>query len=661
MPHAPEQCGAQTSATPGTKSPADSVRDAFVDLFLLQSHTETIRRACSGFRDLLRARLCWVHGYPLAYDPAPGIPAPDDATYVSSEPGPPPPPPSDDELGTLFNGAGEGFEAGPRLFRRVHVNGSGWGVLVVEDPDPAALADPAVRDLFVQFFRGFEGLLGHITRGERLRSTRQLIEKVAEELPLAVFLINRDHRIIYLNRRTTAIARMSREEIFREGCFAPFCDHRANYGKCPGHASLSTGRPWDGETDIEGRHYQVAVRPLRIGDTIPYSAILLVDDTVAFHQRHVLATTIDRITALLEQSTRIRRCLESFVNSQDPKDILSTALREAAALFRSPYTFLLRFEEDGSLVRVLSEFGQGASNEGFFSPETRGRIAERFAFVNELVYVRGQTEHHDDDLESMLEASGTQSVYFGAIHDNGRKWGYLGSLSNDKGPASLSDLEIRRDIVTLVEIAVHRARLVTEIANREKALVEAARKAEAAARAKTAFLATMSHEIRTPLNAIIGFSETLGRLPGLPSEARECTDGINSSANALLDLLNDVLDFSKLESGNDVGMLRGECDLPALFREMETVFRYSARAKGIELRHSVPAGFPRLRLSGPRFRQVLLNLIGNAVKFTRKGFVEWTASGEPAGEGTVSLAIDVRDTGIGIPAGDIETIFDPFV
>ena len=652
---------ANRDAPPGAKSPADSVRDAFADLFVLQPPRETLRRACAGFRDLLRAKRCWVHGYPLSFDPAPGIPTPDDATYVDSEPGDPPPPPDAAGLGALFDGAGDGFEPGPLLVRRVRVNGSGWGVLVVERPDPAALADPVIRDLFAQSFRAFEGLLGHITRGESLRSARHLIEKVSEELPLGVFLINRNHKIVYLNRHTAEIARMSREEIFREGCFAPFCDHRANYGKCPGHASLSTGQRWDGETEIGGRHYLVAVRPLRIGGVIPYSAVMLVDDTEAFHQRHVLANTIGRISTLLEQAMHIRRCLESFATKQDPKDILATAIHEAAELFKSPYTFLLRLEEDGSLVRILSDFGDRTADEGFLSLEALARIARRFEFPDELVYVRGQEDRRDDDLDSLLAAYGAKSAYFGSIHVDGKKWGWLGSLSNETDPGTLSDLEARRDIVKLVEIGIVRSQLVSRIVDREKALVEAARKAEAAARAKTMFLATMSHEIRTPLNAVIGFSETLGRLSGLPAEARECTEGINQSANALLDLINDILDYAKLESGTDVGMLRGECDLPDLFREMKTVFRYSALAKGIELRYAIPAGFPRLRLSRTRFRQILFNLVGNAVKFTPKGFVEWTASCEPAGAGAVSLAVDVRDTGIGISAQDLKTVFDPFV
>ena len=659
------------------KSAADAIQTALVDLFLMPSPEETVRRACIAVRDIFHARRCWMHGLPLAYDPGPDLSLPGEATYCSSD-SDTPPPISPDVLRNLYTSAQAPFPKGlaptgpadaapsapapgsSRILRPLSVNGSPWGILAVEDPSPDDAASPAVQELFRSFTTAIEGLLNHITRGERLRVARQLIEKVAEELPVAVFLVNRTHQIVFLNRRTLEIAHMTREEIIRKGCFGPFCDQQAHYEKCPGHASLHTGEPWDGEADIEGHHYKVSVRPLHIGDTIPYSVVILGDDTEAFHQRHVLANTIGRITTLLDRSTRIRHCLESFATSERPEDILSIALREAIALFHSPYTFLVRFQPDGSLVRVHSQFSNEDYNTSFLTPETRGRIARHFPDATDLVYQRGQTDPHDDDIEDMLAASGSQSVYFGAINLNGKKWGYLGSLSNEKGPFSTSDLEIRHDIVNLVEIAVHRASLVAEIASREKSLVEAAEQARASAKAKTMFLATMSHEIRTPLNAIIGFAEILGRSEGLSDEARECSDGITRSANTLLDLLNDILDLSKLESGATV-MRRGQCNLPAIFKEMATIFRYSAHVRGISLEYDIPATFPLLLLDGPRIRQVLLNLVGNAVKFTEHGFVKWTASCTPAANGAVDLAIDVQDSGIGIPADRLDTIFDPFV
>ena len=644
------------------KNAADAVRAALVDLFLMPTPEETLRRACAAFRDLFGARSCWMHGMPLAYEPEPDIPAPADATYVTAESASPAdPPPSRDTIRALYGAAGGlGIDDASRIVRRLLVNGKPWGLLFIDGPSPAAAADETVHDLFRQLLDAVQGLLCHIVRGERLRSARAFFGQIADELPGAIFLVNRSHRIVFLNDKTEKLARMARDQIMRDGCFGLFCDHKTNFAKCPGHASLYSGEPWDGEVDLDSRHYVVHIRPLRVGDRIPYSVIVLDDQTESHRQRELLKKTIDRISVLLDQSTRIRRCLASFATAEDADAIYSTALREAITLFHSPYTFLCRFEPDGSLVRIRGEFGENVPETSFLTPEVRGAIARRFSYAGELFYERGQKENHDADIESMLEASNTRSVYFAAIRLNGKAWGYLGSLSNATKPLTLSDIEIRRDIVNLVEIAVSRASLVAEVAKREKALVKAAEEASASARAKTMFLATMSHEIRTPLNAIIGFAEALGRDEALDEEARGYSAGITRSATALLDLLNDILDLSKLEAGG-TQMRTGQCDLPAISREIASIFRYSANARGIELRDSVPEPFPLLRLDGPRIRQVLLNLVGNAVKFTRRGSVEWSAAYAPAANGTVSLSIDVRDTGEGIPKDRQEAIFDPFV
>ena len=173
------------------------------------------------------------------------------------------------------------------------------------------------------------------------------------------------------------------------------------------------------------------------------------------------------------------------------------------------------------------------------------------------------------------------------------------------------------------------------------------------------FLATMSHEIRTPLNAVIGFSEFLNRPEVTPEEIKEYTAGISHSANALLALINDILDLSKLEAGR-VDM-NGRCDLVKLFDEMDSLFHYRAVTKDLRLEHTIRKDFPVLKLSEEHVRQILLNLIGNAVKFTDAGLVEWTAEAHADGADTVSLNINITDTGIGISKDKLKTIFDPFV
>ena len=491
---------------------------------------------------------------------------------------------------------------------------------------------------------------------ERLALAREMFDL----LPYPLFLVTPDHRIAILNKATEKLAGMPREQILREGCFGVFCDRKTHYEKCPGHASLHSGRNWDGETDIRSRHYTVAVRPLRRGADIPYCLVSLADTTEFVHHRSVLEQVVPRLEKLLRNTATIRDCIGQFATSEDPDVIFTAALRTIADLFNATYTFLCRFAPDGSLVRTHAKVRAPEYDHNYITPQVRGEIARRFSYRPELLYRLGQAEDHDDALDSMLTRARSTNVYFAAIRDVDGIWGYLGILSDNDTSFAPEEVNLRHDIVNLLEIGVRRAKLIQALDHEKHELVAAKEAAETAARAKTTFLATMSHEIRTPLNAVIGFSELLAA-PGLPPESiREYTNGITRASNALLNLINDILDLSKLEAGP--ADMHGFCDLPRLFNEMAAIFAWRARDKGVVLRHSiVPDPFPRLDLSEPHMRHILLNLVGNAVKFTDRGSVEWTAALTAESDGSESLDIAVRDTGIGIDPSMQEAIFDPFV
>ena len=187
----------------------------------------------------------------------------------------------------------------------------------------------------------------------------------------------------------------------------------------------------------------------------------------------------------------------------------------------------------------------------------------------------------------------------------------------------------------------------------------ARRRAEHASRAKAAFLANMSHELRTPLNGILGFSELLMGA-GLDEEHHEHASLVHRSANALLHLLNDILDFSKIEAGA-VEIAPGPTRLADLLQECLSLVQPAARAKGVEtflhLHEDVPAC---AMVDALRLRQILLNLLGNAVKFTDKGFIALEASRSELG-GKDQLVIGIEDTGVGIPADRQQAIFGEFV
>jgi len=195
----------------------------------------------------------------------------------------------------------------------------------------------------------------------------------------------------------------------------------------------------------------------------------------------------------------------------------------------------------------------------------------------------------------------------------------------------------------------------------EAELTAAMQAAEAANMAKSAFLANMSHEIRTPMNAVIGMTE-LARQTILTAEQREYLDLVKASADSLLTIINDILDFSKIEAGK----LEIE-EIPFRLRdsvqEVTKMFALDARSKGLDLECRVESGIPEELLGDPvRTRQILINLLGNALKFTERGSVDVEVTLErDAGDARGAMCrFAVRDTGVGIPAEKQAAIFAAF-
>ncbi len=357
---------------------------------------------------------------------------------------------------------------------------------------------------------------------------------------------------------------------------------------------------------------------------------------VQHEQAHSLL--VEKITELKAANEEIRQLNETLERRVDER---TRGLRKSELQFRQlveSYPSGVYVQSRGQIVfandAVAKQVGAGSVQEligreslSLYHPDDRSRVQEYRGRITKL----GQT--------------GAFHVYRGLRLD--------GSAYDLEGIATGIEWEGVPALLVVV-------RDVTEQQTMERSLAEARDRAEQSARAKSEFLANMSHEIRTPMNGVLGMAELLGDT-ALDTQQRHFVDTIRSSGTSLLAVINDILDYSKIEAGK----LRLETvafDLPALTSGIGDLFELSAREKAVEIRTFVPESVPRVVRSDPnRLRQILSNLVNNAIKFSEDGgAVHIRVAAADVGPRRATFAFAVEDTGIGIEADKVERLFSPF-
>ncbi|MES9887074.1 MAG: ABC transporter substrate binding protein, partial [Candidatus Sedimenticola sp. 6PFRAG1] len=281
--------------------------------------------------------------------------------------------------------------------------------------------------------------------------------------------------------------------------------------------------------------------------------------------------------------------------------------------------------------------------------ETAGKkMAEMIGKSDDELNHLKASDHANEVDGKVLQESITINFEEYYPHPDGTKHNYL----TTKAPL----LDTKEKPYALITISTD----ITKLKEIESELKQAKEAAEAANQAKSAFLANMSHELRTPLNAVLGFSELMSSDRGLSDQHKNNLEIIHRSGHHLLQLINDVLDMSKIEAGK-TQLETEDIDLGELILDVADMVRVRAEQKGLQLLLDQTSDFPRfVRGDGPKIRQILINLLSNSVKFTDQGGVTLRLDAKNGNPDWITLRGEVQDTGRGIESEDIERIFRPF-
>jgi two-component system sensor histidine kinase/response regulator len=234
-----------------------------------------------------------------------------------------------------------------------------------------------------------------------------------------------------------------------------------------------------------------------------------------------------------------------------------------------------------------------------------------------------------------------------------KRRGHERMLENTNSQLQKSNAALRREVARRLEME-------EQLARAKREAEEAQQRAEAASHAKSNFLAHMSHELRTPLNGILGYAQLLKRDAGLSAAQLENVSIVERSGEHLLMLINDLLDLAKIEAGR-LDLHASLFDLPQLVKHVADIALVRAGQAGLQFVCRLPEPLPtQVRGDERAIRQILFNLLGNAVKFTERGGVTLRVSLHTAAVGHCRVRFDIEDTGPGIPADDLQRIFEPF-
>jgi len=377
----------------------------------------------------------------------------------------------------------------------------------------------------------------------------------------------------------------------------------------------------------------------------------------------------------IQQSQAFTRIIDRIRRSLDMKTVQAVTTDEMRQVLRCDRVSIYQFAPDWSghfvaesvaagWVPLVGDHIRTIWADTYLQEHQGGRYRRQETFTVDDIYTAGHSSCHIDILEQFQ----VRAYAVVPIFRDDQLWGLLSAYQNS-GPRPW-----HRDEISLLAQASHHLGIALQQADLLQRMQQSAEQADAANRAKSEFLANMSHELRTPLNAILGFAQILQRDLSLSPSQRHYIDTINSSSEYLLQLINTILSMSKIEAGQ-MSLTPSAFDLAILVQDLMEMLQAKAAAKGLMLRVEWDPQVPQfIRCDQNKLQQVLVNLVGNGIKFTQQGHVTLAVdrvasppeqnseqNSEQNNNGPQQyLQFAIEDTGPGIAPEDIPKLFTPF-
>lgn len=378
---------------------------------------------------------------------------------------------------------------------------------------------------------------------------------------------------------------------------------------------------------------------------------------------------ISKFYELSEINKIISSSFEQLFSIEDQKEGISTILKNICEYIGFSRAYITCIDEENDSLqlytyhvsdneRSLFDSIDFASDESKLLPwfpciyKAHAGDVFQFDFTKEEDRIRAR--HHIPRLWKKCEEYDIQGIRISYIFVDDKPWGSIGFIMQHEPIRILSKNEIRLldTIIHIIELAASREQTYMRL---KSALLEV----QAADKAKSFFLASMSHEIRTPLNAVIGFADLLINTKLNSTTFQDYITNISLAGHSLLQLINDILDLSKLEAGQVV-FVPERTNMTEFCEEIVAIFSHTTNQKNLRLVFETTM-IPIVYVDQQRLRQIFFNLVGNAIKFTNVGSITIGMDFEKTSKDEGTLTVIVADTGIGIPPEDCERLFEPFV